>query len=158
MFGAAETRCENGLKRALALIHLQRPIRRIAGPAILLGALAVGAACCLCVGFLFHANFGLLVALCLVWGFAIVADSGQFSSCVIELSDASLAGTLLTVQTCIGFIITLPAIQLVAYMSQHFGWHYAFLVLAIGPLLGIIAMARLRVHPDAAKRLGNGMR
>ena len=50
------------------------------------------------------------------------------------MSDRSLTGTLLTMQTCIGFVITLPAIQLVAFMAQHFGWQHAFSVLAIGPL------------------------
>jgi MFS family permease len=129
---------------------------RIGRTRVAIGALAISGTCCLCAGFLFNAGFAYLLTLCLLWGFAIVADSGQFSSCVIELSDSSLTGTLLTVQTCIGFVITLPAIQLVAFMAQHFGWQHAFSVLAIGPVLGIIAMARLRADPDAIRKLGHG--
>ena len=129
---------------------------RVGRTKVAIGALGISGLCCLSVGFFYHLHPAWLLAICLVWGFAVVADSGQFSSCIIELSDASLAGTLLTVQTCIGFLVTLPSIHLVAWIGQKFGWQHAFSVLAVGPFLGIIAMARLRTQPGALARLCHG--
>ncbi len=120
-------------------------------------ALAVSGACCLVVGFLFGGPPLLLLALCLVWGVAVVADSAQFSASVAELSDRSLVGTALTVQTSIGFLLTLATIHLLPWLVELLSWRYAFAFLAIGPALGFVAMARLRAHPDAVK-LANGRR
>ena len=98
-----------------------------------------------------------LTALCLVWGIAVVADSAQFSASVTELSEPQLVGTMLTVQTSLGFLLTLLTIHLIPYLVEAVGWRYAFAGLAIGPFLGVIAMARLRAHPDAT-RLAGGKR
>ena len=48
-----------------------------------------------------------------VWGAAVVADSAQFSACVTELGDPRYMGTALTIQTCIGFLLTMVSIELV---------------------------------------------
>lgn len=117
-------------------------------------ALAVSGACCLVAGFAFAAPLWLLVPLMLIWGFAVVADSAQFSSSIIELSPPDLRGTMLTVQTCTGFLLTVVTIQLVAPIQTLFGWEGAFAFLALGPAVGIVAMLRLRAHPDAAKLAG----
>lgn len=120
-------------------------------------ALVVSGSCAVLAGFLFGGSPWAVVALCLVWGVTVVADSPQFSACVIELSDRSHIGTMLTVQTCVGFLVTLLSIHLVAPLVAVVGWRYAFAFLAIGPLLGIISMARLRRHP-AARKLAGGKR
>lgn len=117
-------------------------------------AMAVSGSCALAVGFLFGGSPWLLVALCLVWGVAVVADSAQFSSCVIELAEPDHVGTMLTIQTCIGFLLTLATIHMIPPLVDWLGWRYAFVPLAIGPFLGVVAMARLRVHPDAVKLAG----
>lgn len=117
-------------------------------------AMAISGSCALVVGFLFGGNPWLLVALCLIWGVAVVADSAQFSSCVIELAERDHVGTMLTIQTCIGFLLTLATIHMIPPLVEWLGWRYAFAPLAIGPVLGVIAMARLRAHPDAAKLAG----
>ena len=105
-------------------------------------------------GFLFGGPPIVIIAVCLVWGFSIVADSAQFSASVAELSDKSLVGTMLTMQTSIGFLLTLLTIHSIPPLVETAGWSYAFAVLAIGPVVGVIAMARLRAHPDAAKLAG----
>lgn len=117
-------------------------------------AMAVSGACALAVGFLYGGDPVWLVALCLVWGFAVVADSPQFSASIAELSDRDLVGTMLTVQTSMGFLLTLTTIHMIPWLAGIVGWRYAFAVLAIGPLVGVIAMARLRAHPDAVKLAG----
>ncbi len=84
----------------------------------------------------------LLVAL--VWGFAVVADSAQFSACVVSLSPPDYVGTMLTVQTSLGFLLTVLTIGIVPWAVALLGWEWAFAVLAPGPLLGALAMWRLR--------------
>lgn len=117
-------------------------------------AMSVSGACALAVGFLYGGDPVWLVALCLVWGVAVVADSPQFSASVAELSERGLVGTMLTVQTSMGFLLTLATIHLIPWLVEAVSWRYAFAALAIGPLVGVIAMARLRYHPDAVKLAG----
>ncbi|MGE0152619.1 MAG: MFS transporter [Reyranellaceae bacterium] len=119
-----------------------------------IAAMSISGACALVVGLLFDAPPALLVVVCLVWGISIVADSAQFSASVAELSDPALTGTMLTLQTALGFTLTLITIHLMPLWVEALGWRYAFMPLAIGPLLGVLAMVRLRVHPDAVKLAG----
>lgn len=114
-------------------------------------AMAISGTCCLVIGFLFGGNPFLLLFVATVWGATVIADSAQFSACVTELGDPKYVGTALTIQTCIGFLLTTVSIQLVPYFVRVVGWRYAFAILAPGPLLGVIAMLRLRSLPEAAK-------
>lgn len=82
-------------------------------------------------------------ALVIVWGFAIVADSAQFSALVSEYSPADYVGTALTLQTCLGFLLTLVTIDLMPRLAGAVGWQWASLLLVPGPLLGIAAMRGL---------------
>ena len=116
--------------------------------------MVVSGACAATVGFLFGGAPWLLTLVCLIWGLAIVADSAQFSASVAELSKPELVGTMLTLQTALGFTLTLITIHLMPLWVAALGWQYAFMPLAIGPALGVWAMARLRAHPDAIKLAG----
>jgi len=122
-----------------------------------MSAMTLSGACALVVGLLFGGHPLLLGLLCLLWGAAAVADSAQFSATVSELSDPKLIGTMLTAQTCAGFALTLLTIHLVPRFVEAVGWRFAFAPLALGPLLGVWAMARLRAEPDSP-RLANGHR
>jgi MFS family permease len=113
-------------------------------------SLVVSGSCALLVGSLLGVP-GLLTAICLVWGFAVVADSAQFSTAVSELSDPHYVGTALTVQTCLGFTLTLFSIRLIPALVDLTGWQWAMAVLALGPLFGIWSMLRLRRLPEATK-------
>lgn len=128
---------------------------RIGRTTITISSLAVSGACALGVGFLFGGNPILLVVLCLIWGTAVVADSAQFSACVSELCEPQYTGTALTLQTSMGFLLTLASIRLVPVVEGWVGWEWAFTFLAVGPALGILAMATLRASP-AARRLAGG--
>jgi len=121
------------------------------------GAMTVSGACAATVGLFYGANPWLLTGICFIWGIAIVADSAQFSASVAELSERNLVGTMLTVQTCGGFLLTLITIHLMPSLVEGFGWHLAFAPLALGPLVGVWAMLRLRSLPDAT-RLAEGRR
>jgi MFS family permease len=122
--------------------------------AVTIGAMATSAVCALTIGWLHGGPPILVVAVGLVWGVSIVADSAQFSAIIAELSPPDAVGTLLTVQTSAGFLLTLGSIRLTPYVVQAAGWAGAFSVLAIGPILGCLAMARLRREPDAARIAG----
>ncbi|MCB1007825.1 MAG: MFS transporter [Acidobacteria bacterium] len=113
-------------------------------------SLALSGGCSLVAG-LFFGSPAALTLLCLVWGFAVVADSAQFSAAVSELGDPRYVGTALTMQTCLGFLLTLATLRLVPALVELWGWRWVFVVLAPGPIAGILAMARLRALPEAAK-------
>lgn len=130
---------------------------RIGRTTLTMAAMAVSGTLALVVGFMFGQDPVLLFVLCLVWGVAVVADSAQFSASVTELSDPDLVGTMLTVQTCAGFLLTLVTIHLMAPLIDLVGWSGAFATLAIGPFLGVVAMGRLRANPESI-RLANGRR
>jgi MFS family permease len=117
-------------------------------------AMAISGSCAASVGWLFGGNPALLVAVCLVWGISIVADSAQFSAAIAELADRSRVGTMLTLQTALGFTLTLVTIHLMPHFVAAMGWRYAFVPLAIGPAVGVWAMARLRARPEAVKLAG----
>src|SRR4029079_6258131 len=113
-------------------------------------SLALSGACALAAGF-FYSQPGLLTALCLVWGFAVVADSAQFSAAASELTDPRYVGTALTLQTSLGFLLTLFTLRLVPLLQAMLGWERVFMLLAVGPVLGIWSMLRLRSLPEAAR-------
>jgi hypothetical protein len=117
-------------------------------------ALAISGASALVMGFLLGAAPWLVIVVGLIWGIAVVADSAQFSASVIELSDPEIVGTMLTVQTSVGFLLTILTIHLVPPLAEGVGWGLAFAMLAIGPAFGIVAMLRLRARPEAAKLAG----
>jgi MFS family permease len=114
-------------------------------------AMAVSGACCIVSGLFFGRNPWLLCVVCLIWGFAVVADSAQFSAGVSELCPAERTGTALTLQTSLGFLLTLVTIRLIPTLERLLTWRWAFAVLALGPAVGIWAMLRLRRLPAAAK-------
>jgi MFS family permease len=124
---------------------------------VTIGMMTASGTCALFVGLLCGVHPYILVIVCFIWGVVIIGDSAQFSASIAELSDPSLVGTMLTIQASAGFLLTLVTIHLMPVLVDHLGWLYAFPVLAIGPFLGVIAMARLRAHPDSVK-LAHGRR
>ena len=118
-------------------------------------AMAVSGSCAATIGLLFGGSPTALMVVCIVWGISIVADSAQFSASIAELADRARVGTMLTLQTALGFLLTLVTIQLMPHFVAAVGWRYAFVPLAIGPAAGVWAMAALRMRPEARK-LANG--
>jgi MFS family permease len=121
------------------------------------GAMVVSGTCALAAGLLYAASPLFLAVVCLIWGLTIVADSAQFSSSIAELSPPAYVGSLLTIQTSAGFLLTIVTIQIVPVIAARMGWRVAFGLLAIGPYLGALAMWRLRQRPEAL-RLAAGRR
>ena len=112
--------------------------------------MAVSGTCALTIGLLYDGPLSALLAVGLVWGFTVVADSAQFSSIVTELGDQTYVGTAVALQLAVGFTLTIATIWLIPYLVDTVGWRWAFAFLAPGPALGVIAMLRLRATPEAA--------
>jgi MFS family permease len=125
---------------------------RIGRTTVTIASMAISGACAALIGFLYHSPA--LTAIAVVWGFAIVADSAQLSACVTELCDREYLGTALTLQTSLGFLLTMFTIRLVPMMQARIGVQWSFAVLAIGPVLGIVAMWVLRGQPESQKIAG----
>ena len=124
-----------------------------------IAAMATSGSAAIVTGLLFGAWPVLVVAVALVWGITVVADSAQFSTAVSELAPPGTAGSALTLQTALGFTLTAVTIWGVSLLdpSDAGAWRLAFAVLALGPAVGILAMWRLRQRPDAM-RMANGNR
>lgn len=117
-------------------------------------AMLLSGACALLSMVAFSAPLWLLVLLLAVWGAAVIADSAQFSTAVTELAEPRYAGSVLTLQTALGFLLTIATIRLVPIVADAAGWRYSLAPLAIGPALGTIAMLRLRGLPEAVRMAG----
>lgn len=120
-------------------------------------AMAASGLSSLAAAVVFGAATPIVVGLALVWGFFVIADSAQFSTAVTEVGDPRYIGTALTVQTSIGFLLTIGSIRLVPELAGAWGWRWAFPILSVGPALGILAMWRLRSEP-ASLRMAGGAR
>ena len=122
-----------------------------------IAAMAASGLCAATIGLTFGGPPEVTLALALVWGVTVIADSAQFSTAITELSPPTYVGTALTMQTCVGFALTNVSIWALLPIVGAVGWRWAFATLAIGPALGVVAMARLRAAPEAV-RLAGGRR
>jgi MFS family permease len=130
---------------------------RVGRTAVTSWAMTISGSCCLLIGLCFGASSWLLLSVAAIWGASVVADSAQFSTCVTELGDPQYLGTALTIQMCVGFLITTISIEVIPRLVTAWGWRYAFIVLAPGPMFGVISMLRLRRLPEAV-RIAHGRR
>ncbi len=124
---------------------------------VTIAAMLTSGLCAATIGLLPAAGATALIAVAIIWGITIIADSAQFSATIAELSPPRLIGSMLTIQTSIGFLLTFFAIQTMPVLIELLTWRYTFAVLAIGPLLGALAMWRLRHELDAALIAGGRM-
>jgi MFS family permease len=130
---------------------------RIGRTTVTIGAMAISGACCVLSAWAYASPVWVLVAFGIIWGLSVIADSAQFSAAVTELSQPAYMGTALTLQTSLGFALTMVTIWGLPLLAEQVGWRYTFIVLAPGPFLGCWAMAALRRRPEAL-RLAGGRR
>lgn len=138
---------------AVGCIVAGRLADRVGRTKVTVWSMAVSGFCALIAGFFLQSPW-VLAAVCLVWGFAVVADSAQFSTAISELADPRYIGTALTLQTSLGFLLTLFTIRLIPILQQNIDPRFVYAFLAIGPAFGIWSMLKLCAHPDAKKMAG----
>ena len=113
-------------------------------------ALATSGLLCLASPALFGAPAWLLAPAVLLWGAAVIADSAMYSAISARTAPRAYVGTALTTQNMLGFGVTIASIALVAAYAEAAGsWRWALLLLAPGPLLGLVPLARLVRRPAA---------
>lgn len=112
---------------------------------VVVGSLVLSGVCAAVIGFAFEGSPELFAIIAIVWGASVVADSAQFSAIVSERCDKRFVGTALTAQLGLGYALTLVTTWFLPAVSDYLGgWQWAFLVLVPGPVVGIIAMWKLR--------------
>jgi len=107
--------------------------------------LLVSGLMCLVSPFIFDFSPALFLALLLLWGFAVIGDSAQFSTLNAQTAPPEYRGTALTIAVSIGFFITIPSIQLLGYLNQILDTKWILLFLSIGPMMGLYATRRLLI-------------
>ncbi|WP_316735154.1 MFS transporter [Pedobacter aquatilis] len=106
-------------------------------------ALSISGLCCLLSPiFLFSSLIYIFLFFLFIWGLAGTADSPLFSTLVAKNAPDSLKGTSLTIVNCIGFAITIISIQAINILSKEMNSHYLYMLLAIGPILGLYALIK----------------
>ncbi|MCX2573374.1 MFS transporter [Pedobacter sandarakinus] len=117
--------------------------QKIGAKPIAMVALAISGLCCLFSPvFLFSNSVYALVIFLFTWGLSSTADSPLFSSLIAKNAPEALRGTSLTLVNCIGFAVTIVSIQVVNILSKEINSQYLYLVLAVGPVLGIYNLTR----------------
>lgn len=130
---------------------------RIGRTATAAAMMAVSGLCGVSIGLTFAGPLWLFAAVAILWGATVIGDSAQFSAIATELSDPRYVGTALSLQLSIGIALTFVSIHMTSFVAEAVGWRWSFLVLAPGPLLGIVAMLALRRMP-AARQIAHGLR
>ena len=104
-------------------------------------ALLLSCSCCLISPLAFQSSSQyLFLGFLLFWGIVVIADSPLFSTLVAQNAIPKFKGTALTMVNCIGFSITIISIQLINYVATIWNPSYIFMLLAIGPVFGLLAL------------------
>ncbi len=101
-------------------------------------SLTLSCCCCLVSPLLFYTNPYLFLAFLIFWGLVVIADSPLFSALVAKNAPSENRGTALTIVNCLGFAITIISIQLINFLTTILDIHLLFMVLAFGPILGLL--------------------
>lgn len=104
-------------------------------------ALTLSGVCCLLSPLMMTLNMILFIIFLIFWGMVVVADSPLFSTLVARNAPEISRGTALTIVNSIGFAITILSIQLINYLSVQLDAQFLFMVLALGPLLGLYGLS-----------------
>lgn len=105
-----------------------------------IGAMSLSTLCAALIGFTFGKPMWITTLVAIVWGMSVIADSAQFSAAVTEFAEVEYSGTALAFQMAIGFFITVISINLIPLLHGWLGWQWVFVILTLGPALGIVAM------------------
>ncbi|WP_218841432.1 MFS transporter [Winogradskyella costae] len=107
-------------------------------------ALTLSGLCCVVSPLFFMiGSTPIFIMFLIIWGMVVIADSPLFSTMVAQNCEVQSIGTALTIVNCIGFSLTIISIQLLNYLITDIAFApYAFVVLALGPIIGLIYLKR----------------
>lgn len=113
-------------------------------------SLLVSGSICVVYPFLSHLQWAMTGAL-MIWGFFVIADSAQFSAISSKSCPPEMVGSALSIQNCVGFLISIGSIVLVTDWVDALGTQVVWLLVP-GPLLGLIAMRSLFSDPGISEK------
>ncbi|MDB4292191.1 MFS transporter [Maribacter sp.] len=116
--------------------------QKIGSQKVAFWALLISGSFCLLSPLLFYLQPSLFLIGWCFWGMAVTADSPQFSNLVASAVPSELKGTGLTLVNCIGFATTILSIQLLSYLAEKITVQYLFVILMIGPAIGLWQLAK----------------
>ncbi len=110
---------------------------------VAISALLVSGLCCILSPLFFVIELHVIsFTFLLIWGMAVIADSPLFSTLVAQNAQAEVKGTALTIVNSIGFAVTILSIQLLNSFESKIDLKFLYLVLAIGPVFGLIHLLK----------------
>ena len=110
---------------------------------VAIAQLAASGVCCVLSPLLFYAPTPAFLSFLVFWGIVVVGDSPQFSALNAKNAPRKWVGSALTIGNCIGFAITILSIHLLNAFAGIASPEWLFLLLAPGPVLGLIALRPL---------------
>ncbi len=116
-------------------------------------AMAISGSSALLFALTFGDNIWLTIAIAAIWGITIIPDSAQFSALVADYAEPAKAGSLMTLQTALGFALTTITVQLSPWVAAQVGWPVLMATLALGPAFGIYSMWQLQRKFQTTDRL-----
>lgn len=117
-------------------------------------ALCLSCLCCVVSPlFLSSDSAAVLITFLVVWGLVVIADSPLFSTLVAQNAPEESRGTSLTIVNCIGFSITIVSIQFISEMAHRIDSRYVYMLLAIGPAFGLVALLNKDRTKSSAPRV-----
>ncbi|MEM9023871.1 MAG: MFS transporter [Bacteroidota bacterium] len=120
------------------LLSLRHGSARVAGTQLFLSGM-----CCLFSPLLNDLPEAAFLAYLAVWGFFVIGDSPQFSALSAQTAPPELVGTALTIMNSLGFALTIASVQCITWWSNHLNPEWAFVPLAVGPAIGLLALRPL---------------
>jgi MFS family permease len=125
-----------------------RLAERIGSASTAITSMVISGSCAAVIGWLADGPVWVVLVLGLIWGFWVIPDSAQFSVLVTQVADQRYVGSMLTLQMALGYVVTVPIMWLIPTLHEHGSWGWAFVVLALGPAAGVVAMRALLRHLD----------
>ena len=129
---------------SIACAYAGKVADRIGKAEVTIVAMALSGSSALAAAVTFGGPVWLTFLIVVIWGITIIPDSAQFSALVADASPPEQAGSLMTLQTALGFGLTFFIVQAVPALAQAYGWPMILAGLSLGPAFGIAAMLRLR--------------
>jgi len=103
-------------------------------------AMSISGCSALFAAMFFGGPIELMFVIVLIWGLSIIPDSAQFSALIADFAPSELSGSIMTLQTALGFALTIMTIQITPIIANVWGWPMVFVLLALGPFVGILSM------------------
>jgi len=117
--------------------------KKIGSARVAYSQLALSGFCCLISPVMFYTTTTIFLAYLVFWGIVVVGDSPQYSAIIALAAPKELVGSALTIVNSIGFALTILSLWFVYQFLGVIEISYALILLALGPILGLISMKKL---------------